>query len=311
MNRETNQGRNGEVVMRSQMSQPIGESTGRAQPSGVQKSIVAVSLAMQAAVSAARSAAGRDDTVFVYGEAGSGKRLLARLMHEQSPRRSQPCVVVQCAQLNTESIKSTLYGDLTTGRVGRLEEAGEGTVILAGIEDLNPLAQEHIMSLMRTRRYTTSFGETRAASFRIMATGDKAQLEELTASGVMSADLVHDLAAVSICMPSLSDRTEDIPGLSMYILDEMAEREKITRPTIPYHYMELLMKVSWSENVRQLRNHLESVMVLSNGQFDPQIIREHFVEEQAPATIAGVAQSLWQRIRATLGDVAPAANRVK
>lgn len=257
--------------------------------------VVAQSRAMREALAAAGVAALRTDPVLITGDPGTGKSMLARVIHEES-RPCGPFVMVDCATLTPDVMSATLYGDSATNALGRFEMAEEGTLLLCGIENLNPLAQEHIARAMETGRYTNHAGDRRAFACRVLATADFAELENLQQTGLFNPDLIDMLSATTLRMPSLADRKDDIPALSVYILDELATREKIERPTVPYHYMDLLTKVTWGENARQLRNHLESVMVLSEGRFDPEIILEHFVTEESPATIKSALQTLWRKV---------------
>jgi DNA-binding NtrC family response regulator len=116
-------------------------------------------------------------------------------------------------------------------------------------------------------------------------------------------------AESSIRVPALMERKDDLPHLVTNFLHEFSKREGIEAPAVPFHYMELLMSVSWAENVRQLRNHLESVMVLSQGEFTPEVLMEHFERESEPATIAGAIQTLWSKIRGTEARPLAATNR--
>ncbi|MBI5059501.1 sigma-54-dependent Fis family transcriptional regulator [candidate division KSB1 bacterium] len=257
--------------------------------------VVAQSRAMREALAAAGVAALRTDPVLIIGAPGTGKTMLARVIHEEGCPYG-PFVMVDCATLTPDVMNTMLYGDRVAHALGRFEMAEEGTLFLSGLENLNPLAQEHIARALETGRYTNHAGDRRAFACRIIATADFAELENLQQAGLFNLDLLRMLSATSLRMPGLADRKEDIPALSVYILDELATREKIERPTVPYHYMDLLTKVTWQENARQLRNHLESVMVLSEGRFDPEVILEHFVTEESPATIKSALQALWRKV---------------
>jgi DNA-binding NtrC family response regulator len=235
--------------------------------------------------------------VFVDGESGSGRKLLARIIHEESPRCQQPFVPVRCDMLSVDAMDRILLGDFRRGTIGKFEEAAEGTLLLTDLQDLNPVAQERLVSLLEGERYSTANGENRLITCRILCTGSAADIREREKTGHFSTALFERLAVSKIRMPELAERREDIPEIVVDVLRVLAEREHIDPPRVPYHYMELLMNVAWPENVRQLRNHVESVMVLSGGVFDPEIIREHFTTETSPATIKGAVQSLWKRLK--------------
>jgi two-component system nitrogen regulation response regulator NtrX len=115
--------------------------------------------------------------------------------------------------------------------------------------------------------------------------------------GYFSAELYTKFSNLNLQMPTMAQRMDDLPHLVSTFLQDLSSREGIDTPSVPYHYMELLMSVPWAENVRQLRNHLESVMVLSHGEFTPEVLLEHFEQAAEPATIKGALQGLWNRVR--------------
>lgn len=259
--------------------------------------LVVVSRAMTEAVRTAVKLASSADPVLVDGEAGVGKKLLARVLHEEGVRACKPLVVVRAETLTVNVLDRVLMGDPQSGAKGRFEEAGEGTLILLNLEELNPVAQERFLSVLEKGRFSTAAGDVRVLSCRFVCTADAAAVEELVRVGRFSDDLLKRLSVKTLHMPSLSERREDIPHLVVDILHDFSQREHIDSPSVPYHYMELLMNISWQENVRQLRNHVESVMTLSEGVFDPEIIREHFTPVSSPATIKGAFESLMGRLR--------------
>ncbi|RPH93009.1 sigma-54-dependent Fis family transcriptional regulator, partial [candidate division KSB1 bacterium] len=232
--------------------------------------MVAVSRAMHEIVKTALKLANGSGPVFVDGETGTGKKLLAQMLHEEGPRKAQPLAIVRCEALSVEALDRVLFGEAHSSKIGKLEEAAEGTLLLLNLEDLGAVAQERLLTVFEQGRYRTALGETRALSCRCICTGNKKEIEKQARLGQFSADLFKRLTPSVIRMPSLSERHDDIPHLVIDILHSFAERERIEQPVVPYHYMELLMMVSWPENVRQMRNHLESVMALSEGEFNPE-----------------------------------------
>jgi len=199
--------------------------------------------------------------------------------------------------LTVEILDRVLFGDRWSNVPGKIEEAEGGTLLLTEVEDLTPVAQERLAKVLTDGRYTTACGDTRILSCRIIATGNRAVVEKAVRTGAFSSELFSMLSQETIRMPSLDERREDIPELAMTILRGLADRERIDVPSVPYHYLELLTHVAYSENVRQLRNHIESVMVLSGGEFDPAIIREHFIPETSTGTLKGALQALWSKFQ--------------
>lgn len=250
---------------------------------------------MRVVLESADHAAKTSGSVLIQGPDGSGKTMLARVIHEEGCPCG-PFVMVDCAGVTVENMDVLLFGDASRRALGRLEMAEDGTLLLKNLECLNPVAQERLFSILESGVFVNHQGDKRAATFRLISTANGCTLDEMLHRGTFRREFFDALNQLPIEMPEMADRAEDIPALSIYILDEIASREKIERPRVPYHYLELLTKVEWPENARQLRNHLESVMVLSEGRFDPDIIREHLITESEPATIKGAVTSMWRRI---------------
>lgn len=260
--------------------------------------LIAASPVMQRTLAVARQAAQTQLPLLIHGETGTGRRLLARLVHEESHADRRPLIAVRCDTLTIENTDRVLFGDPVTGSPGVLEQAEGGSLLLCNLEDLNPVAQERLASVAKTGTFQTATRDRRRLSCRIMATGDPSALEEQSRYGHTSRDLLAWISQSKLRMPSLNERREDIPKLVVGILNDFSQRERVTPPTVPYHYMELLMTVAWPENVRQLRNHVESVLALSSGIFDPEIIREHFQSTEAEATIRGALNAIWSKLGA-------------
>jgi DNA-binding NtrC family response regulator len=272
-------------------------------------SVIAISPPMRDAVKQARLQSMKQNALFIHGEKGSGKRFLARAIHNESPHGDQPFAFVRCDTLTVDIMEKALFGDLVTKRTGKFDEAGEGTILFARLEDLNPVAQERLVRTMRDGRYENGFHETRLLNCRLMATGNQAEIEKRVKLGYFSDELYEMLSKAELRMPALAERADDLPHLAVHFLQEFAKREGIEPPSVPYHYMELLMNVPWAENARQLRNHLESVMVLSHGEFTPEVLMEHFERDPDAATIKGAIQGLWSKIRGAEAKPLMAPNR--
>lgn len=271
--------------------------------------LIVQSPAMRAVVTAAQRLAQNKDPVFVDGPPGAGRKLVARMIHEESPCGDQPLAILHCGKLTVDVLDRVLFGDSGSGLRGKFEEAEGGSLLLVDLEELSPVAQERLLGVFDQSRYITASGVKRELNCRLLATGDSDELNRRMRLGHFSAALFEKLGVASVRLPALSERREDIPELVTEVLRELAVRSRIELPVVPYHYMELLTHVSWPENARQLRNHIESVMVLSGGEFDPQIIREHFVAEGSPATIKGAVQTLWSRLRGTATQTALSGSR--
>jgi DNA-binding NtrC family response regulator len=270
--------------------------------------LVSHSGAMRKVAAAAMKLAFETRPTFVDGESGTGRKFLARVLHQESPRSAHPFITLHCDKLSVDVIDRVLFGDFRTGMTGKLEESADGTLLFANLEALSPVAQERLWKILDEGRFITGDCESRYITSRVMATGNRQAIEQAMQAGRFNESLFRLLTTTSVIMPPLSHRHEDIPDLVVSVLKELVERERIEMPVVPYHYMELLMNVTWPENVRQLRNHVESVMVLSGGYFDPEIIREHFVPDGSPATIRGALQGLLNRVRGTTAEPAALTN---
>lgn len=257
-------------------------------------SLVARSAAMQRVVKLASLQIESPARLLIVGETGTGKTVLARAIHNSSSRAGKPFVAVAAHRLTPNSLDNVLLG--TPGEPGVFARAEGGTMILTGIEDLSPLAQERIGQVLDSGVYTNTAGQRVPVETRMMFTAHSGELAERISRGMFAEDMYSRISQAVISMPTLAERNADIPYLVSDVLQAFAARERVTRPSVPYHYMELLTRVEWPENVRQLRNHVESVMSLSSGKFDPEILLAHFEEIESPQTLRGLVHDLLQKL---------------
>ena len=258
-------------------------------------SLVARSAAMQRLVKQAGQHIHSDNPLLIVGETGTGKGVLARAMHNSSLRSNRPFLSVAASRLTPDSLDSVLFG-ATAREQGVMSRSDGGSLVVTGIEELVPMAQERLLQILEKAEYTTSAGERKSLDARLMLTGHSGELATQLSRGVFSEILYSRISETVLSMPTLAERNADIPYLVADVLQSFASRERVPRPSVPYHYMELLTRVEWPENVRQLRNHVESVMSLSNGQFDPAILLAHFEEIESPQTLKSLAHDLLQRL---------------
>ena len=257
-------------------------------------SIVARSSAMQEIIPEVQTAANDNSRLLIVGEIGVGKKALARAIHHSGTRAARPFVSIPCERLTPENVDRILFGDKNS--LGVLEEAAEGTLLLSGLEDLGPIAQDRLLAVLREESSHTIDSESRKNNVRIIATASIEDIEEVIERGSFPEELQEMLSETMIEMPALSKREADLPYIVNDILKEFAARERIEIPSVPFHYMELLIKVAWPENAQQLRNHVESVMVLSEGVFNPEILLAHFEEIEAPQTIRAAVHELLSKL---------------
>ena len=215
--------------------------------------------------------AGSEATVLIRGESGTGKELVARAVHEASGRADGPFVQVNCSALSENLLESELFGHVKgayTGAVvdrkGRFQEAAGGTIFLDEIGDVSPVVQVKLLRVLQ-ERVIERVGDNRSipVDVRVVSATNR-DLETLLATGRMREDFFYRIKVVSLSIPPLRDRREDIPLLITHLLEKIARREGHPGPPpVSGEALRLLMNHDWPGNVRELENALEHAMVLS------------------------------------------------
>jgi DNA-binding NtrC family response regulator len=211
-------------------------------------------------------------TVLVTGDSGTGKELIAKAIHQLSPRAKQPFVAVHCAALSPTLLESELFGHekgAFTGaherRIGRFELAQGGTLFLDEIGEIDATIQVKLLRFLGERTFErVGSNKTLNADVRLVTATNK-DLEELVKAGKFREDLFFRLRVVEIGLPPLRERSGDIPLLAQNFLREFArENEKVVND-FTADALEALMKYSWPGNVRELRTAIEHAVVLCRG----------------------------------------------
>lgn len=211
--------------------------------------------------------------VLIQGESGSGKGLVARLIHEASPRRDAPMVDLNCAGLSKELLESELFGHekgAFTGaaqtKQGLFEIASKGTVFLDEIGELELSIQARLLKAIEEKRFRRVGGVRDLTSeFRLIAATNRDLAEEV-AEGRFRQDLFYRLDVVSVQIPPLRDRIEDVSVIAEHLLRELAYELGVKNPSISDRAMQELEGYPWPGNVRELRNTLERALLMSpNG----------------------------------------------
>ena len=225
--------------------------------------------AMRALLSAAARVAAADASVLLRGESGTGKTVLARAIHRQSPRNAAPFVVVNCPTLTEELLASELFGHARgafTGAVrdqpGRVEAAEGGTLFLDEIGELSPSLQAKLLRFLQERTFER-VGETRtrSADVRVIAATNR-DLDADVKAGRFREDLLYRLNVVELVVPPLRDRPEDILPLARGFLAFFARAARRPPLALTRATEEVLLRYAWPGNVRELRNSMERIAIL-------------------------------------------------
>ena len=232
-------------------------------------SMIAGSRAMRAVTETAARVAQGDTTVLLEGESGTGKELLAKAIHFHSPRKRGPFVTINCGAIPEQLLESELFGHRRgsfTGAVadkkGKFEVAHGGTIFLDEIGELPSLLQVKILRVLQEREID-KVGEARSikVDVRVIAATNR-DLEKMIADASFRDDLYYRLAVVSIRVPPLRERTDDIPFLVDHFLTKHAERLGRTRPTVDKTVYSAFNLYGWPGNIRELENVIERALVL-------------------------------------------------
>jgi DNA-binding NtrC family response regulator len=213
-----------------------------------------------------------DARVLVTGENGTGKELVARWLHEKSNRANQPLIEVNCAAIPAELIESELFGhekgSFTSAikqRIGKFEQAHGGTLFLDEIGDMTLSAQAKVLRALQEGKITRVGGEKElSVDVRVIAATNKNLLEEVNQKN-FRLDLYHRLSVILIEVPALNERSDDIPLLISHFLQEIATDYRQPVKNIEPLAIEALMKHQWTGNIRELRNVVERLVILSGN----------------------------------------------
>jgi Nif-specific regulatory protein len=238
--------------------------------------------------------AATDSTVLICGESGTGKELVARAVHRNSPRFAQPCVAINCAAITETLLESELFGyekGAFTGAVvqrsGKLEVADGGTVFLDEISELPLTLQPKLLRVLQERTFER-VGGTRPikVDIRLLA-ATNANLDDAVAAGRFRRDLYYRLNVVSVTIPPLRERREDIPVLATYFAAKYSEKARRRIAGIAPEAEALMMQYDWPGNVRELENVIERAIVLgSTDLIVPEDLPEAVLESDQPGSVA-------------------------
>jgi DNA-binding NtrC family response regulator len=230
------------------------------------------SQALERVLKQARSVAATSATVLLSGENGTGKEMLARAIHQESPRASGPFVAVSCAALPEALIESELFGhekgaftNATQSHKGRFELADGGTLFLDEIGDLSAAVQVKLLRVLQEREFERVGGtKTLPVDIRLIAATNR-DLEKEVAQGRFRQDLFFRLNVVPLVLPPLRERPDDIPILAAHFAAKSAQKYGQPTPELEPALVEVLLDYPWPGNVRELENLIERLVVLSSS----------------------------------------------
>jgi DNA-binding NtrC family response regulator len=222
-----------------------------------------------------------DSTVLIYGQSGTGKELIARAIHFNSPRREKQFVPVDCAVLSENLLESELFGHVrgsftgaVTTKPGLFEVADGGTVFLDEVGNISLAIQAKLLRVLQEREFTPVGGtKAKKVDIRLIAATNK-DLEKMIKEETFREDLYYRLNIVPIYLPLLRERQEDIPLLAVHFLKKYAEEMGKTIKGFTPEAMEKLMKYPWPGNVRELENVIERTVVMIE---DEMVRVEHLI----------------------------------
>ena len=270
-----------------------GKQETRTEMSFGQMQIVGNSRALKQVLELVRTVAPSDSTVLLLGETGTGKELIARAIHNCSPRKNRPFVKLNCAAIPTGLLESELFGHergaftgAITQKIGRLELANQGSLFLDEIGDIPLDLQPKLLRVLQEREFERlGSTQTKKVDVRIVAATHCA-LEEMVVQKQFRLDLYYRLNVFPISVPPLRERREDIPLLVRHFVQQFARKMHKTVESISSQTMEALVQYAWPGNVRELQNVIErSVVVYEKGELSVSkdwLAHECFLTEPAP-----------------------------
>ena len=228
-----------------------------------------------------------DARVLITGENGVGKELVARWIHEKSNRNTGPMVEVNCAAIPGELIESELFGhekgSFTSAikqRIGKFEQANGGTLFLDEIGDMSLSAQAKVLRALQEGKITRVGADKDInVDVRVIAATNKDLLMEVEEKH-FRLDLYHRLGVIIVNVPSLNERREDVPFLVDYYIEKIADEYGQPKKVIDKEAMQLLFNYTWTGNVRELRNVVERLIILSGKNITPDDVKNYVLPKK-------------------------------
>jgi two-component system response regulator HydG len=259
--------------------------------------VVGTSPQMRDVIDKLKRIAPTNASVLIQGETGTGKELVAQAIHQNSPRKSKPFVALNCAALSENILESELFGhvrgaftDASTDRVGKFEYAHGGTMFLDEVGDMPLATQIKLLRVLENGEITrVGSNDPIKVNVRILSATNR-NLEDGIEAGTFRPDLYHRLKVVTIRLPTLLERAEDIPVLIDYFLRQFAKQHGKQIRGVSSGARRRLLSYPWPGNVRQLRNVVESMVVVDyDGLLDLDDLPEELADPTEPAEQSAMA----------------------
>jgi transcriptional regulator with PAS, ATPase and Fis domain len=247
-----------------------------------------------------------DTTVFLQGESGTGKEVVARFIHQASPRKDGPFVAINCAALPEQLLESELFGyergaftGANQAKAGQVEMAARGVLFLDEVSEMSPMAQAKFLRFLQEREFQRLGGtRTQKANVRVIAASNR-NLREAVERGTFREDLFYRLQVFDIQLPPLRERISDVAPLAEQFLGEFAAAIGGQSTHLADDAWEALLAYDWPGNVRELRNVLERAAILS----DDGVIERRHLSMHAKAAAASSPHDLGAMERQTIENV--------
>jgi formate hydrogenlyase transcriptional activator len=259
--------------------------------------IVGDNAALRRVLKEVETVAPTGSTVLICGETGTGKELIARALHDLSPRQNRTFVKLNCAAIPTGLLESELFGHergaftgAITQKVGRFELAQNGTLFLDEVGDIPPELQPKLLRALQEQEFER-LGSTRTirVDVRVVAATNH-DLAQMVAEGRFRSDLYYRLNVFPVVLPPLRERKDDIPKLARHFTQRFSRRMGRRIETIPAAVMDALVRYSWPGNIREMQNVIERSVILSRGPALEIPLSE--LKQQAKSALADFSSSL-------------------
>ncbi len=244
-----------------------------------------------------------DSNILIIGETGTGKEFIARHIYQLSSRRNRSFVTINCSSLGKTIEAKDLYGEdlggdqAVTKNIGLLEKANKGILFLDNIVDMNPEYQDELLRVIRDKNFKRVRGtDTIEVEMRVISTSDRDLTPDIE-SGKFKKELYYLLNTLTLPIPPLRERKQDIPELFSYFLKKHCEKEGREEPAVQSEIFESILEYEWTGNVRELENTIQNLLMMSpEGELSPEFlpfrIKKHPLDFLEPRNLKGVISEI-------------------